>query len=139
MIRHVESGQPAEGPERQVYETTVAGRTALSNALEDEAWTQQRERPAFLTWMALSWQAKPDAVQRQLERRHEFLEAQIAQEKETLTCVLEEVGHENHEAVWMITLMISQFETELRWLERVARDLPHRGRARKPQYAEEES
>jgi DNA-binding PadR family transcriptional regulator len=139
MVRGAESGEPAAGPERQVYETTAAGRAALAQALEAEGWTIQRERPAFLTWMALSWQAKPDAVRKQLERRRKFLEEQIAREKETLESVLEEVGHENHEAVWMITLMIGQFETELQWLEKIVQELPARRRARNPQYAAGES
>jgi DNA-binding PadR family transcriptional regulator len=135
MIRGAESEEPAAGPERQKYETTAAGRTALSKALEAEDWTTQRERPAFLTWMALSWQAKPSVVQKQIERRREFLEEQVAREKETLESVIEEVGHKNHEAVWMITLMIRQFEAELEWLGQVERELPRRGRAKNPQYS----
>lgn len=135
LIHSAESSEPAAGPERQVYETTPAGRSGLAHGLESEDWTRQRERPVFLTWMALSWQAGFDAVKKQLERRQKFLEAQIVQEKETLKSVVEEVGHENHEAAWMITLMISQFETELRWLDNVARELPERSKAKNPQYA----
>jgi len=89
-----------------------------------------------LTWMALSWQAKPGVMEKQLARRREFLTEQIVREKETLQSVVEEVGHENHEAVWMITLMIEQFQTELRWLERVSEELPRRRRAENPQYAQ---
>ena len=135
MIRGAESEEPAAGPERQKYETTAAGRAALAKALEAEDWTTQRERPAFLTWMALSWQAKPSVMQKQIERRRKFLEEQVAREKETLQSVIEEVGHENHEAVWMITLMICQFEAELEWLAKVTRELPLRGRAKNPEYA----
>jgi len=135
LIRSVVSEEPAEGPERQKYETTAAGRAALAKALEAESWTQQRERPAFLTWMALSWQAKPSVVLKQMERRREFLQQQVVREKETLRSVIEEVGHENHEAVWMITLMVRQFEAELEWLEKVENELPLRGRAKNPQYA----
>jgi DNA-binding PadR family transcriptional regulator len=135
LIRGVESDEPAAGPERQKYQTTAAGRAALADALEEEAWTLERERPAFLVWMALSWQAKPGVAEKQLARRREYLEAQLAREKETLGTVLEEVGHEKHEAVWMITLMIEQFETELRWLLKVARELPKRGPARNPRYS----
>src|SRR2546426_1501926 len=92
MIRCAESEEPAAGPERQKYETTAAGRAALAKALEAEDWTTQRERPAFLTWMALSWQAKPSGVQKQIERRRQVLEEQVAREKETLQRVIEEIG-----------------------------------------------
>ena len=35
----------------------------------------------------------------------------------------------------MLSLMIEQFKTELRWLERVERELPKRGKAKNPDYA----
>ena len=57
---------------------------ALATALEREDWTNQRDRPPFLTWMALSWQARPGAFQRQLKRREEFLQAELAREGATL-------------------------------------------------------
>src|SRR5437879_174638 len=59
FIRAAETGDPAAGPERSTFSTTAKGRAALANALEREEWTTQRERPPFLTWMALSWQARP--------------------------------------------------------------------------------
>jgi len=139
MIRGAESEEPAAGPERQKYETTAAGRAALAKALKAEGWTTQRERPAFLFFLSLSWQAKPSVVQKQIRRRRKFLEEQVARENETLQSVIDEVGHENHEAVWMITLMISQFETELEWLGKVERALPQRGRAKNPQYAADDT
>ena len=52
-----------------------------------------------------------------------------------LSSVLEEVGHPYHEAVWMIELMIEQFRTELRWLKKLAQELPKRERAKRPTYA----
>src|SRR5580704_615745 len=104
MIRGSESDAPAAGPERQQYETTAKGRAALAGALESETWTTQRERPAFLTWMALSWQARAGVVHEQIARRRDFLRKEIAREEETKESVLAEVGHPHHEAVWMITL-----------------------------------
>jgi DNA-binding PadR family transcriptional regulator len=136
LIDSADSEEPAAGPERQKYETTVKGRAALAAALEKEDWTTQRERPAFLTWMALSWQARPGAFAEQLARRKKFLEREIAREKTTLDAVMTEVGHAYHEAVWMITLMIEQFETEVRWLKKVEREIQKRGKAKRPAYAE---
>jgi DNA-binding PadR family transcriptional regulator len=135
MIRSLETDEPAAGPERSSFETTAKGRAALADALESEDWTTQRDRPAFLTWVALSWQARPGVFQEQLRRRQKFLEEELVREKETLRSVLEEVGHPHHEAVWMVSLMIEQFRTELRWLKRVARGMKKRGRAKHPDYA----
>ena len=135
LIRSLETGEPASGPERSSFETSARGRSALADALEREEWTTQRDRPAFLTWMALSWQARPRAVREQLQRRREFLEREIAREKATLDSVLNEVGHHYHEAVWMIELMIEKFEVELWWAKRVARELKRRGSAKHPEYA----
>jgi hypothetical protein len=118
-----------------VFATTAKGRAALADALEREDWTGQRERPPFLTWIALSWQARPGVFQRQLERRRKFLEKELAREQATLRAIHREVGHRFHEAVWMVSLTIEQFRAELRWLRRLARELPRRAPARRPQYA----
>ena len=120
------------GPERQTYSVTAKGKIALASALEKEHWCVQRERPAFLTWMALSWQAGKEVFERQLERRRKFLTAESDRERKTLAEILKEVGHPYHEAVWMVELMISGFENELRWLARVASEANLRGRARNP-------
>jgi len=135
LIRSGESDEPAAGPERRVFETTAKGRHALSDALERQEWTTQRDRPAFLTWLALSWQARDGVFQKQIARRREFLESELAREEETLRSIREEVGHPYHEAVWMVSLMIEQFKTELQWLGRVARELPQRAKAKNPDYA----
>jgi DNA-binding PadR family transcriptional regulator len=134
MIRSMETNEPSSGPERSSFETTAKGRAALADALEHADWTTQRDRPAFLTWVALSWQARPGVFQQQIRRRQKFLEQEVAREKEVLRSILEEVGHPYHEAVWMVSLTIQQFRTELRWLKRVAGEIKRRGRAQHPDY-----
>lgn len=136
MLRETASKEAAEGPERQVFAVTTKGKEALADALERDDWTRQRERPAFLTWMALSWQARRGVFEKQMFRRREYLEKELAREKATLNSVLKEVGHANHEAVWMVKLMIAEFETELRWLEQLEKDSRHRGKAKHPKYAQ---
>jgi DNA-binding PadR family transcriptional regulator len=136
MIRATESDEPAAGPERAVYATTAKGRAALADALERAEWTTQRERPQFLTWVGLSWQARPGVFEQQLRRRQKFLEKELAREVATLQSIREEVGHRFHEAVWMVSLMIEQFRTELRWLRKLSREVHRRAPARNPQYAE---
>lgn len=135
LIRSLETEEPASGPERSSFETTAKGRAALADALEREGWTTQRDRPPFLTWVALSWQARPGVFRKQILRRQNFLQQELAREKETLHSILEEVGHPYHEAVWMVSLMIEQFRTELRWLKRMAQECKKRGRAKHPDYA----
>jgi DNA-binding PadR family transcriptional regulator len=132
LVREAGDQEPALGPERRVYSITTKGRATLAAALEREDWTTQRERPPFLTWMALSWQARPGIVPRQLRRRREFLERELAREEETLAAVKKEAGHSFHEAVWMISLVIEQFRTELRWLAKVEHELSRRAPAQHP-------
>lgn len=134
LTREAGDQEPALGPERRVFATTAKGRAALASALERPDWTTHRERPPFLTWMALSWQTKQSVVREQLKRRKEFLLRELTREEETLRAVKEEVGHRFHEAYWMISLAIEQFRTELRWLEQVASELDHRSPARHPAY-----
>jgi DNA-binding PadR family transcriptional regulator len=121
---------PAAGPARSVFRTTAKGRAALADALERKEWTTHRERPPFLTWIALSWQARPGVFQQQIERRREFLENELSREEATLRSIKKEVGHRFHEAVWMVSLIIEQFRGELRWLRKLERELPRRAAAK---------
>jgi DNA-binding PadR family transcriptional regulator len=128
--------EPAAGPERSVFRTTESGRRALADALGEAMWTTARERPAFLTWLALSWQASAAVARTQARRRRAFVETELARAKDILKSIYEEVGHSHHEAVWMVTLHVAQFETELRWLRTLERELPRRAPARRPAYAD---
>jgi DNA-binding PadR family transcriptional regulator len=138
LIRALESESPSGGPERNVYATSAKGRAALADALEQEQWAHQRERPAFLIWLALSWQARPGVFVEQIRRRESFLEKELVREQATLRSILKEVGHRYHEAVWMVSLTIDQFRTELRWLRKLAREAHRRAAARHPDYADKE-
>jgi DNA-binding PadR family transcriptional regulator len=132
LIRSGADDSPAAGPDRCVYKTTAKGRAALAAALEREDWTTARDRPPFLTWLALSWQAAPQTVRVQVARRREFLEKELAREQSTLRDIREEVGHDYHEAVWMVSLIIEQFRVELSWLRKVAGELDRRAPAGRP-------
>jgi DNA-binding PadR family transcriptional regulator len=135
LIRSSENSDDSAGPERRVFETSARGRTALADALEREDWTDQMERPAFLTWLALSWQSRPGVFLKQLRLRAKFLERELAHKQEILRAVKKEVGHRYHEAVWMLSLTTGQLRTELRWLRKVIRESPRRARARNPEYS----
>jgi DNA-binding PadR family transcriptional regulator len=132
LVRVSEIESAAAGPERKVFQTTAKGRAALADALEREEWATHRERPPFLTWIALSWQARPGVFRQQIERRREFLENELSREEATLLSIKKEVGHRFHEAVWMVSLVIEQFRAELRWLGKLERELPRRAAAKQP-------
>ena len=135
LVRAGKSDEPVAGPERSVFMTTARGRAALADALEREEWASTRERPPFLTWIALSWQARPGVFEKQLQRRQKFLEKELVREEATLRAIREEVGHRFHEAVWMVSLVIQQFRTELRWVRKLSREIRRRAPARHPRYA----
>ena len=130
LSRKVESTEASGGPEKQRFRATKKGLAALADSLEGQDWCTERERPAFLTWLALSWQARRGIFERQLQRREEFLKKELARENDTLRSVLEEVGHPYHEAVWMLKLTIAEMETELAWLTQMVTDAPKRQPAR---------
>src|SRR5271154_1328824 len=95
LIRSVRVGEgegDSAGPERRIFETTPRGRSALADALERGDWTDQNERPAFLTWVALSWQCRPGIFLKQLDQRRKFLERELSNKKEILAAVKKEVG-----------------------------------------------
>jgi DNA-binding PadR family transcriptional regulator len=130
LLRATASGEASAGPERTVFAATAKGRAALAQALERESWAVQRDRPPFLTWLALSWQARPRIFRQQFDRRREFLTRELAREEETLRTIKREVGHSYHEAVWMVSLVIQQMRVELAWLRRISRELSKRAPAR---------
>ncbi len=134
LIEEIEIEIEKAGPERRVFATAEAGKAALADALQREEWTQNSERPPFLTWLALSWQCRPGVFRRQLQRRQEFVRGELERKQKTLQAVLKEVGHPFHEAVWMLSLNLDQLRTELAWLEQVARESSRRAAARNPVY-----
>jgi len=131
LLRSVNRGESG-GPEKQSYAVTKAGAAALADALERQDWCVHRDKPPFLTWLALSWQARKGVFAKQLQRRKEFLRHEICREKKTLREVLQEVGHSYHEAVWMLKLMIAELETELRWIAQLEKELRCRAPSQHP-------
>jgi DNA-binding PadR family transcriptional regulator len=130
LIREVAEGGASAGPDRRVFATTPAGQSALSDALEREDWATDADQPLFLTWMALSWKARPGVFDTQLVHREAFVESQIRRSETTLRGVLAEVGHPHHEAVWMLQLTIEKLKAERRWLKSVRRQARRRAAAR---------
>ena len=132
LIRTASDDAPAAGPERRVFETTKAGKDKLADSLEADSWVEDRFYQPFLIWLALSWQARGKTFQRQLEKRKKFLKAGLDAEHATLDDVRAEVGHEHHEAIWMLELKMEQTRLEIRWIEKITANAPKRAAARHP-------
>jgi DNA-binding PadR family transcriptional regulator len=107
------------GPERQVYKPGDAGRRMLSNTLAHAEWATQRPPDPFLTWMILSWQARPRDFSAQITRRRKFLEKQLVEDRAALEAIIGETSPTS-DAAMVVRLSIRQFETELAWLDEVA-------------------
>jgi DNA-binding PadR family transcriptional regulator len=107
------------GPERQIWRPNAAGRRALSQALGREEWATQRPPPPFLTWLALSEFAQAEDRLRVIRRRREFLEAEVARERQTLAAIHADTGPMVPAAALMVRLVISQWEVEIDWLAEV--------------------
>ena len=112
------------GPERRVYKPGENGRRLLADTLARAQWATERPPDPFLTWMVLSWQARPRDFHAQIARRRKFLERQIADDTAALAAVIEETSPTS-DAAMVVRLGIRQFETELAWLDEVeARQRP---------------
>jgi DNA-binding PadR family transcriptional regulator len=108
------------GPERRSFAPTSQGRRALADALARAEWATQRPPSPFLTWMVLSWQARPRDFTMQLERRQKFLRSQLEEDGAALDAVITETSA-NSDAAMVVRLGLRQFETELAWLADVAK------------------
>lgn len=117
-IASVRDDDQALGPERRIYKPTESGRRLLADTLARARWATQRPPDPFLTWMVLSWQARPRDFATQITRRRRFLEQQIASDREALESVIEETSATS-DAAMVVRLSIRQFETELAWLDDV--------------------
>jgi DNA-binding PadR family transcriptional regulator len=118
-IAAVEADDQALGPERRVFKPTDSGRRLLADTLARARWATQRPPDPFLTWMVLSWQARPRDFSAQIARRRRFLEQQLDEDREALAAVIAETSPTS-DAAMVVRLGIRQFETELAWLDDVA-------------------
>jgi DNA-binding PadR family transcriptional regulator len=120
---HVEPApgdDPSLGPERRTLAPTAQGRRALADALARAEWATQRPPSPFLTWMVLSWQARPRDFAAQVERRKKFLQSQLEEDCAALDAVIAETSASS-DAAMVVRLGVRQFETELAWLDDVAK------------------
>src|SRR4051812_2798909 len=118
-IVSAQGGDDTLGPERRVYKPGDDGRRLLSNELAHAKWATQRPPDPFLTWMVLSWQARPRDFSAQIARRRKFVEKQLEEDRAALEAVIGETSATS-DAAMIVRLGIKQFEVELEWLDEVA-------------------
>jgi DNA-binding PadR family transcriptional regulator len=122
QARHIEStaaDDAALGPDRQTFRPTPSGRRALADALGRAEWATQDVPSPFVTWMVLSWQARPRDFSAQIARRRKFLESELEFYREALESIIEETSASS-DAAMVVRLAVRQNEVELAWLDEVA-------------------
>ena len=113
----LEAGEADDAPrERKVYRPTPRGREALGAALADIGWASARVAQPFVTWLGLSVHASPGAERAVLAARREFLEQEIAKEKESLAYIATLKDARGQRGGEVVRLVIRQLEVELDWV-----------------------
>ena len=107
------------GPDRRSFRPTPSGRRALADALARAEWATDTIPSPFVTWMVLSWQARPRDFVAQRARRRRFLEEKIEFERAALGSIIAETSPSS-DAAMIVRLAIAQQEVELAWLREVA-------------------
>jgi len=118
---HIETADDTAslGPERRVYKPSDGGRRLLSDQLAHAKWATQRPPDPFLTWLVLSWQARPRDFAAQIARRRKFVAKELEEDKAALEAIIAETSPTS-DAAMIVRLGIRQFEVELAWLDEVA-------------------
>jgi DNA-binding PadR family transcriptional regulator len=118
-IETIDDGDDSLGPERRVYRPTDGGRRLLSDQLAHAKWATRRPPDPFLTWLVLSWQARPRDFAAQIARRRKFVAKQLEEDGAALNAIIAETSPSS-DAALIVRLGIRQFEVELAWLDEVA-------------------
>ncbi|MGH7581720.1 MAG: PadR family transcriptional regulator [Gemmatimonadales bacterium] len=119
QIAPASPGEASGGPERRTFRPTAAGSRGLADALARETWATRQIPAPFLTWMVLSWQARPGDAAAQLDRRRDFVRDKLAFERAALKAIIAETSPDS-DAAMVVRLTIRQHRVELAWLAEVA-------------------
>lgn len=118
-VQMTDADDASLGPERRVYKPSDAGRRLLSDQLAHAKWAMQRPPDPFLTWLVLSWQARPRDFAAQIARRQKFVAKQLNDDRAALDAIIAETSPTS-DAAMIVRLGLRQFEVELAWLDEVA-------------------
>ncbi len=118
LICAVENGDVPPPRQRRVFTPTLESGKALEKSLSRKYWTTQSPRPVFLAWIALAHDLAPELLRRQVRRRTDFIERELAREKNMRRLSLKEGRTQSQAIDWVMGLNIDQLESELRWLRK---------------------
>ncbi len=122
QARHIEASEAADdaalGPDRQTFRPTTSGRRALADALARAEWATHDVPSPFVTWMVLSWQARPRDFAAQIARRRNS-SSELEFYRDALQSIIEETSATS-DAAMIVRLATRQTEVELAWLDEVA-------------------
>ena len=118
LIELAHSEDASLGPDRRVFRPSSNGRRALADALARAEWATTQIPSPFITWMVLSWQARPRDFTAQVNRRRRFLIDKIAFQRAALESIIAETSASS-DAAMIVRLAIRQNEVEVAWLDDV--------------------
>lgn len=118
LIELAHSEDASLGPDRRVFRPSANGRRALADALARAEWATTQIPSPFITWMVLSWQARPRDFTAQVNRRRRFLTDKIAFQRAALESIIAETSASS-DASMIVRLAIRQNEVEVGWLDEV--------------------
>ncbi|MCB0411031.1 MAG: PadR family transcriptional regulator [Bdellovibrionales bacterium] len=116
LIREASDSRTALGPDRTTFKINSKGSDGLANGLSELEWAQQRERPPFLTWMALSAHLPKTTIKKLFEARRSYLKSELSRESATLDSFKGKAGAMVIAGKLMVELTVRMFEVELDWL-----------------------
>lgn len=117
---HIAAEAPGTGPDprgKTVFVVTSLGRSALAEALADEAWITGRRPQPFATWLGLSIHADPGVRAAMVERRRAFLRTELEREAASHAYVQGLDSDRARVGVHVIALTIACIRAELEWLD----------------------
>lgn len=119
LIAATMKDQVSLGPERIQYHINKSGTEALCQELISEKWAHQRPPSPFMTWMGLSSNLSKKETKRVINLRKNFLEAELKREQATLKEIEQDSGPMVAAALLMVSFTVQQFESEIKWLDKV--------------------
>lgn len=108
--------QLPRGPRSMTLRISSAGRRALHRRLDDPSWATTRDRPLFLTWLALCDGLPTPTVLAQIVARSQYLRGELIRERHTLDAIDRDPTVTSPYPSAMVRLVVSNFEVELAWL-----------------------
>ncbi|MEM9811047.1 MAG: hypothetical protein AAF913_00115, partial [Pseudomonadota bacterium] len=108
---------PADPRGKTVLAVTPEGERVLADALASDDWATGRRPQPFTTWLGLSIHARPDARERIIDARRNFLRAEIAREEASLAELATVASPRVAVGRKTIELALLQLRAELAWID----------------------